>query len=809
MKTDPYKDEGPMRPIRLSWRNKAHLANARGASLVEILAAVVIVVVTAAASGAFFTSQTNIIRTLTKGSACKAAVESQISQFTKASNVALAMQWKFDTATTNLVADTYGVTPPSVPGGIPYADPWLDDSLRLQLSAPLSIPIQAAPILSGPIGASILDTIHLQRGSMALLTSLYNGVPGICTGVPYSAILEKLGTGVVTDLNLLKNFASTIQIEAFDLKTGATLPCTPHFPRPMPVMVDDTGTFTGSHPYPATAFGSAIAGTPTKIVSFNPLTDPNVGFRVKIAGQYDEFSGATKTCGVAQEFRYPIDSFKQKPSVILNATGRHMGDGSVDPPEADAPLLPTGATARTCLHNPGDYAQLKLEIGFKNDPSGVVPATPLDPGTIFMCRDVSVQMNVDGTTPYCPGFPGGTTAGATMNGSPSAPPDSPWVPCDKVTVCQISPDPAQTLFTQPNKFEAYFKNVYRTQGGPNDGLWGCDVRIDVATVDMAGNFTLLSEKAHPLVPTVSQATALKYYQPSDCYLCYKKKRRSLVGGLLLGALIGIAFMLGPLAIPLTLTAVGTAGVIGATGACAVGACSTPKGYTHKYNSCTNSPPSRGFCRKVQPSKPAWWTASIATCPSISYAGPSGAIVIPVGQDGDLYENSFVDGSTAGWCEIEAMCTGGVWQGLPSDGEPTSPIFRCGQLATKYNLTTATGPAGAIPECYVPIEPPYPALYPRSNYSAYTICFPPLGFPTGPVYCQEPPVIDDPPYTDPSTGMVIDPPPYQDWNMAHYPPDPLNPTSDVRADAYTAYEVVAPMAPGLANCNSAADTVDDP
>ncbi|HVK60420.1 MAG TPA: type II secretion system protein, partial [Bdellovibrionales bacterium] len=434
-----------MRRRRAGWVTD-WIRNSRGATLVEILASLVIIVLAAAASGAFFTSQVGVIRGLTKGSACKTAVESQMAIFERASSVAIAMPWRTQNPTGGpLLVDVKGAFPPVGAGkasnALPFSDPWLDDSLRLNINtAAGKHPITSTQLLPGTPGNYILDTVHLQRGTMALITSLYNGVPGICNGpILMSSIPQKV-PAFQPDPLLLKNFDSTIQIEPIDLKTGGLVACSTYYPRPQPVMIDGAGQMTGKH----------TAISPNQIIGFQPdfSTRSDIGFRVTIRGQYDEFSGATKNCGVTQDFQYPVDSRPQSPSVILNAIGKGLPAGSVEPPDAFGPSRIKKQDAQANAD-----AKLILEIGFKNPSSPTDPGQPLDPGTVFMCRDRSEQLNPN----YCPGKGKGgtlTVAGATMNGAPSAPANSPWVPCDQVTVCGIAPQTASSFFSQPAPNEA-------------------------------------------------------------------------------------------------------------------------------------------------------------------------------------------------------------------------------------------------------------------------------------------------------------------------------------------------------------------
>ena len=99
-----------------------------------------------------------------------------------------------------------------------------------------------------------------------------------------------------------------------------------------------------------------------------------------------------------------------------------------------------------------------------------------------MCRDVSEQRLLPATSAtgiYCSGDPGASmqlrqvTAGG-------------WVPCSQVTACGV---PSTTRNFTPATNE-YTLTYQATQ--PSD-FWGCDVKIDVASIDLAGNFKRLSD----------------------------------------------------------------------------------------------------------------------------------------------------------------------------------------------------------------------------------------------------------------------------------------------------------------------------
>ncbi len=690
-----------------------------------------VVLVTALAAGSFFSNHLSTVRNLTKVSSCKAALDSQLAYMRQFSAAPLAMPW---------TRNAGGPTIETFPNG--YTDAWLDDAVRLT-------PLAGQDLMAstGAPSGRALRSVFLQQSSVGLVASLYNNVPNICTGpVAVTSIGAKSGhTAFTADTEVLKDLGVTIQIEPFDLVSGAALGCGARWARPRGVMEPQ------------------LAGQPATLVTFPPDVDASIGYRVHLRGTYTNGPTNIVNCDASEDFRYPVDRALQRISVILNAYEPAVEANSVTP----ASTAVAGVPRPQCSHTLGATpATLKLGIGFR-------AGQPIEPGTVFLCRDTSRQMNPN----WCPGAPNGAAMQGqnyNVNGALNAP----WVPCDQVSACGIAP--ASVTFTQATAREARYELNYRSvDGSTPDGLWGCDIKMDVATVDTAGNFRLLSQENNPLVAGVNADTTLKYYQPTDCYKCYKKKPRNW------GAIVAIAIGFG---------AIGLLAACGMMGACG------SKGYRFLGHQCFdkypgNAPGDKYYCRKVRPNNPAWWTAPGVRCPArtVTYAGhPSMSYTLPQSGDDEVVEDSATNVTTGVYCEAQAICSNGNWVGAPDDMGGVSPIENCGRAITERRLDISglppgsAAPASGPKQCLVVIPDgvAYPLMTP-SDYGSYQVCPPSITGQGSNVLCS---------YSiNAVTGAVMN---------LRYPPDALTgAASNTNPSTYFYFENLTPLDQTLPSCGT--------
>ncbi|RYZ75305.1 MAG: hypothetical protein EOP05_08175 [Proteobacteria bacterium] len=252
-----------------------------------------------------------------------------------------------------------------------------------------------------------------------------------------------------------------------------------------------------------------------------------------------------------------------------------------------------------------------------------------------------------------------------------------------------------------------------------DGLWGCDIRMDVATVDSAGNFNKLSDGTGAL----ANSTILrKYFQPVPvCYACYKKKPFNFLSLAMIVAAGAVSFGIAGL------VAVGIGCATGSFGACKV------KGARFMYNRCFAQHPTSGkkFCIKRIPKYPSWYsptafsTVNPVYCPAVTvpYPAPNGDLNYSFDETisdgmGDDYQ---VDPQTGRYCEATAVCNNGTWAPIRDPADPAAvqaatPIANCGQYYTLKKLDVDGGPDTSL--CVIPVPSSFTAIVPRSYYASF-------------------------------------------------------------------------------------------
>jgi hypothetical protein len=655
------------------------IRSTRGLSVVEVMVAFSVIALVAFASASFFNQQRSLLNNFTPNGECKAVLEAQMNYIRQEGMAPTGLPWK---------DPSLAISDPSR-----YPDPWLPTPLRYGSSSAAQVPLVTATAGNN----TLVSNYTLQRGAMGLLNSLYNRVPGICqNGVDPKNLSTSLALTPDFDGLSLSTFSSTLKIEPFQLTSGNAAGCLP-----TPLWVRPRGLFE---------FPDA-----NRPFQFAPEIKADYGFRVSLNAKYTDRTNLEKSCSLTEDFSYPVDHGVQSISVIWSTTVSSSGEMS--PPEADS----LNAPRPQCSHTPGKPAGLTLKIGF-NTTAG----QPIETGTVFMCRDISEQMNPN----FCERWAGDNTAGvgAVMEGvnynvgnaqNPVTDPlTKKWVPCSQVTACGISPT---TFTTQENPAVpgsvTYLLNYQNNTSTSKDGLWGCDVRIDVASVDLAGNFRKLSTEGSP-APGVAMTDSRHYFQPTDCYTCYKKKKRSW------GSFVISTIIIGPFISCLA----------GVGGVC------RPKSTTYKGYSCTNNLPGADFCVKVPPKRPAWFRERSPLCPDKVVALPAAyggqAITIPGGPSGTTYDTPVLLNDQAAFCDVQAICESGTWMGVPDEYNGRAPFVECSKVWTRHKIDISTAPAGqpapaGAPECVFTVpDSATMSMFDASIYNGMDVCSPALtGKPT--------------------------------------------------------------------------------
>jgi type II secretory pathway pseudopilin PulG len=550
--------------------------NSAGISFVEVLVSTAILVTTAYVSISYFSSQKKIVRNLAVGSSCKIALENQLSYFRQQGNTPFAMGWNDDPTGGNIHIDPQS-----------FQDQWLSDSVRVT-----SADRQAKLVKS--VGGTIeMNSALLQKSALGTLSSLYNNVPNICGGIALSEIPAKAGFIFNPLANVgLNNFNSTIQIEPYNLDTGIP-EClgVPFYPRPRGIR--DASLPSGENPE---APVNNVTNPPEPaIVSFPPGVRSDYGFQVTLNATYIGNDGKPESCTTTEKFSYPVDQYVKAPSVILNAYDISL-DRSLTIPNSVCPNTPDPqrSSRAECSQKPGVdrsnpnvEANMVLEIGFQNPDD-------MEPGSIFLCRDASRQLNYN----YCQNndanMRGSKPAGAYSLGNKKFGSGAPWVPCNEVEICGVKPSSVKFKKIAADKSkqiaaELKYRLTYQTTAAQVDqNLWGCEARVNVATVDMAGNFKKLTEVQHPLFQDsrVSAADTLKYFQGADCWSCYKKKKKNWA------SIAAVAFGFG---------------TIGLLIYCGGGNCA-PKGMRFKGFDCRDKSGGNIRCKLEAKTQnfPSWW-----------------------------------------------------------------------------------------------------------------------------------------------------------------------------------------------------------
>ncbi len=652
---------------------KSHISSQSGMSILESLLALGLVLGLAFTAGNYFYQQKSVLNFTSNAGTCRNVLEGQLSYLRQLGSVPAGVSW------------THAPGSAGMGNASAFADPWLQDTFRYSS-------IQASPIFLGPAGLrTTVDNSSLSLGTIGTLNSLYNNVPTLCaSGVNVATLPLKGGPfnpAVASSFNpaydyaALSEFSTLMKVQAIDLRTGvASCPAAPLVIRPQGVQ--DSQTFK-----------------PHQMIA----SKPELGYRVTLVGNYKDTKGGNNTCEVTEDFTYPVDHSSQTLAVVQTAS-----------------FLPVAGNANVvrpqCSHNPGMPSSLDLKLSVQ--PTN---GTRIETGTVLLCADMSQQMNQN----YC--FDGGnSTPGAGMQGQPYnvdgllRKDTVKWVPCSEVTACGLPP----TSYTQTphptilGGVEYNLKYSGSAPGAARDGLWGCDIRIDVASVDLAGNFQVISkeEAGVTYLPFAKQ-----YFPTTDCFACFQKKKRKW------GAFIISVILFGPILSCLA----------GVGGVC------KPRGMRFIGYNCRDISAGNTFCRKQPAKRPDWTPAPGGACMAVTRPFPNpypGSYTFPETPSGGVYEEVILNPNGT-YCEVSGLCDNTRWTGVPDEENLASPFATCGNIWTQYKIDISGLPQGttAVPagkaECILPVPDGSNLFLPNETaYSAFQVCAP-SSFGTASVLCD--------------------------------------------------------------------------
>lgn len=645
-------------------------------SLLESLVVMALIVVIVFSSISFFQQQKTFLSFTSNAGTCRNILESQMGYLRQLGTTPSSTGW-IHPAGTGGQAETTS-----------HPDGWLQDTFRYAINPPLFTP-----------ASSMVDHSGLGLSTVAALDALYNQNPSFCSdGVDVASLPQKPNSIFFPqyDSTAVREFQSRIRIQALNLKDGSlSCPALPIAVRPQGVQ---DAALWKPHQLPA-------------------KSNPDYGYRVTLSGSFKDTGGLTNTCELTEDFHYPVDYSSQNLGAIVTASfSPAQANPSVQRPQ--------------CSHQRGMASALDLKISIRpNDGNSI------EPGTVILCADMSQQMNKDWCVHNGVPAPGAGMQGQDYNtGGSKTPQDAQWVPCSEVTACGIPP----TRYNQsidPNipGGVVYDLNYSGANGNSPDGLWGCDIRIDIATVDPAGNFQILTDNPRAINP---KPYAMQYFPTADCYSCWKKKKRKW------GSFIISTILFGPILSCLA----------GVGGVC------RPKGLQFVGYNCNGNPDGASFCQRMAPKRPDWTPAPGDTCNELT--GPNanpelGHFTLPRSPSGAIYENLQIDPATGKYCEHLARCDNGSWARVPDEENMLVPFSTCGVTYTQYRVDISNSPNGSPPPagqpmCFVPVPDGSQLSLPGSSvYTGYRVCDP-FHVPTGtsaPVLCRT--------TTDSDGGIVVE------------------------------------------------------
>lgn len=416
-------------------------------------------------------------------------------------------------------------------------------------------------------------------------------------------------------------FEIRMRLVPYDLVTGAIMNTCPANVIPRPFNRMDPPYNLGN-PNPEIALPellgpeSEMYGLTNKNISRIPNAyQRNVGYRVQLLGRQTTPEGQIKTCTRNADFRYPPD-FRGVPTVaslaprvaVLDYFPRGLGGhyDALGGPPGPAYTNYGNSGRPQCSANgarpayPLQNLMIHLRVGyFGGNALNMTPptvgaaiapiqagTTALIPGTRLLCRDSSLPIYNN----WCSSAP---EASVPDIASQSGYLNRGWVPCDQVTVCGVQQASPAVAHEGPGTLA--YDLFYNTSENAPSTLSGCEVRMDVASLDPLGNIVTTGHfkststaSGLPLIAGQTQglvnnnATRVTF-RPPECFQC--QRVRSRFGLAIIAAVALVAF--GPAALALASYSIGAAGLV-AGGLCAGGSFGACRGsQSAGESSCEN------------------------------------------------------------------------------------------------------------------------------------------------------------------------------------------------------------------------------
>lgn len=414
-------------------------------------------------------------------------------------------------------------------------------------------------------GKNIINGVFLQTGAIARAINFYNyGIDNnkdICTNyISLTEAIELLPNQITEKQNLLASIQkqkSNLADSKYSLKVSKAIGSS----------AKDAFLTQCQRPFipaPITYQPVKMEDDPALSITLPEIASEKAGFLISLKHSYKNKDGNSTSCEVSRYIASHIDSAvtNPEPDVTINFSPGRDQPGEFKATDEFNLKLPNkqGFSARNSCRvdrpshgdnpsftplrqdrmesdwdEPLKVVKIKVKIAFDHN-------SPGEAGSIFLCRDQSVQYNKN----YC----------GIKNSETPDPRTQPWVPCEVATLCGVPVDGsklyAQSLVAGQSQIELLFTMDSNTQvfdakkntlvSSPQAFI-GCDLRMDIATVDIAGNSYAMSNSKrasyHSDLESQRAHIFQMFYQPVDCWNCKIYKFRSLFSRLVRG-LLGVA-----------------------------------------------------------------------------------------------------------------------------------------------------------------------------------------------------------------------------------------------------------------------------
>lgn len=420
---------------------------------------------------------------------------------------------------------------------------------------------QGKDIPTSPIfrddGLPVLHNHLLLKGALAQLTNIYHDFQGdvedICiTGIATDKIFSSYNVGgnsTEVKTNLLKDFTSQAKLY-------------PIFGRSQ----DDKRTeIFCPRPFVPTASQTISGGGRVFKIPNNAI--PDGGFVLELTGSYVDLAGVSKKCSVTRKFYQGTDNTLTQPESyarVIDVYPKGMDYKSKTPPQifkqdflygfpkiteytvggekkysVDSALTENscrvaGSNAVISRHaqkNPLEVMQ-KYEVTLE---VGTAPNANTEPGTLMLCKDRSQQLAAGWLNRSNRWVKPGESNYSWVFDYDQLEDQTKWVPCDRVTLCGVPSKSAKFIPDPHNpynlKYELKFESSEKATPGVRDAFYGCDLKMDVALVDPAGNSSALGQKKKirsagaPDLKKLIEAPILEtFFQPHNAFTCKFYKR---------------------------------------------------------------------------------------------------------------------------------------------------------------------------------------------------------------------------------------------------------------------------------------------